>query len=110
MGKADRRLGFLASVASASIFYVLWFLVSLGFDEFRDVHTGLLTIGFAIFFWFFSGMAAAFAIMILPWYLVVRLSAGLRRFNLLYFAVSGAVITLVIGCVTSSLSKAAICR
>jgi hypothetical protein len=104
MGSANRRVGFLASVASASLFYVVCFTVSLGFDGPRDMHNGLFDIGFAIFFWFFDGVAAALALMVLPWYLVVRLSARLQCFSLLYFSTSGAVITLVIGCGTSSLS------
>ena len=66
MGNVNRLVGYLASVASASIFYVVWFVVSL------EGHTTVLfRIGFAFFFLLFSGMGAAFVLMALPWYLAV---------------------------------------
>jgi len=104
MGSVDRRVGFLASVASASIFYVVWFTLSLGFGRPRDVHSVLFDLGFVIFFWALNGLAAALVLMALVWYIIVRMYARLRRLGQLYFSLSGAVTLLVLSCATSSLS------
>jgi len=86
------------------VFYIAWLVVSLGFGRPWDLHSVLFDLGFAVFFWFFNGMAAALALMVLLWYVVVRCSARLQRFGLLYFSVSGAVTILAVSCATSSLS------
>ena len=105
MGSTNRLVGYLASVVSASLFYVVWVVVSFGPNRSSggDV-TVLFKIGFALFFWLFSGMAAAFVLMAFPWYMAVRWQDRLQRFGPMYFPLIGAVTTLVIGCVTSSLS------
>jgi hypothetical protein len=104
MGKAHRWVGFLASVVSASLVYIICLAVSLEFEGPRDIHNGVFTLGFAIVFWFFGGMAAALVLMVLPWVVVVQVSDRLRCFNPLYFALSGAVMILLLGCGTSSLA------
>jgi hypothetical protein len=105
MGNVTRLVGYLASVASASLFYVVWFAISLELSRTPDGHTSVLfKIGFAFFFLLFSGMGAAFVLMAFPWYLFVRLYDRLQRFGLIYFSLIGAATTLVIACGTSSLS------
>jgi hypothetical protein len=104
MGKANRLVGYLASVVSASLFYVVWVVVSFGPNRPPGDVTVLFKIGFALFFWLLSGMAATFVLMAFPWYLAVRWQDRLRRFGPMYFPLIGAVTTLVTGCATSSLS------
>jgi hypothetical protein len=105
MGNANRLVGYVASVASASLFYGVWFVISLELDRTPGGHTGLLfNIGFAFFFLLFGGVGAAFLLMAFPWYLSVRGYDRLQRFGLIYFSLMGAATTLVIGCGTSSLS------
>jgi hypothetical protein len=105
MGKANRLVGYLASVTSASLFYVVWFVVSVEQNRTPggDV-TVLFKIGIAVFFWLFGGMGAAFVLMAFPWYLTVVWHDRLKRFGLIYFSLIGAATTIVIGCGTSSLS------
>jgi len=101
----NRPVGYLASVVSASFFYVVWIVVS---SEPNGTPSGdvtvLFQIGIAFFFWLFGGMAAAFLLMAFPWYLVVRWHDRLQRFGLVYFSLIGAATLLAIGCSTSSLS------
>ena len=98
----NRLVGYLASVVSASLFYVIWFVVS---DMAPDKHVSLIfNVGLAFFFWLFEGMAAAFVLMAFPWYLAVRWQDRLQRFGLMYFPVIGAATLLVLGCATASLS------
>ena len=61
-------------------------------------------VGIAIFFWLFEGMAAAFVLMALPWYLAVVLHDSLRGSGLIYFSLIGGAATTVLGCATSSLA------
>jgi hypothetical protein len=103
VGKVNRIVGYLASVASASLFYLVWFVVEL--ELLPSGHAGLIfAIGFALFFWLAGGMGAALVSMALPWYLTVRGYGRLQRFGLFYFSLIGAATALVIGCGTSSLS------
>lgn len=105
MGNANRLVGYLASVASASLFYVGWLVINLELDRTPNDHTGVLfDIGFAFFFLLFSGMGAAFVLMAFLWYLSVRWYDRMQRFGLLYFSLIGAATTIVIGGGTSSLS------
>jgi hypothetical protein len=98
----NRPVGYLASVVSASFFYVAWLVVS---NRVPASHVTLdFDIGFALFFWLFEGMAAAFVLMAFPWYLVVRWHDQLQRFGLVYFSLIGAATLLVLGCATSSLA------
>jgi hypothetical protein len=99
----NRLIGYLASAVSASLFYVLWIVVSSGPNRTPDGDVTVL-IGIAFFFWLFGGMAAAFVLMAFPWYLAVRWHDRLQRFGLMYFSLIGAATLLVIGCATSSLS------
>ena len=106
MGNANRLVGYLASVTSASIFYVVWFVVSFEQNRTPDGHvTVLFKIGLAFFFWLFEGMGAAFLLMAFPWYLAVVWHDRLQRFGLMYFSLIGAATTIAIGCGTSSLSQ-----
>jgi hypothetical protein len=102
MGNANRLVGYLASVTSATLFYVVW-LVAQNTTPSSHV-TVLFSIGFAFFFWLFGGMGAAFVLMAFPWYLAVAWQGRLQRFRLMYFPLVGAGTTMVIGCCTSSLS------
>ena len=101
MGNSNRLVGYLASVTSASLFYVGWFAVQNRTPDGRV--TVLFNIGFAFFFWLFGGMGAAFVLMAFPWYLAVVWHARLQRFGLMYFSLIGAAITIALGCGTSSL-------
>jgi hypothetical protein len=106
MGKANRLVGYLASVTCASLFYMLWFLFVV--QNITPTPNGSVAlhfkIGFALFFWLFGGMGAAFVLMAFPWYLAVVCHERLRRFGLIYFSLVGAAITIAIGCGTSSLA------
>jgi hypothetical protein len=105
IGNANRLVGYLASVTSASLFYVIWFVVSFEQNRTPDGHvTVLFKIGIAFFFWLFGGMGAAFVLMAFPWCLAVVWHDRLQRFGLMYFSLIGAATTIVIGCGTSSLS------
>jgi hypothetical protein len=104
LGKASRLIGYLASVASASLFYVVCFVVTVKLREHPTRVSVLFEIGIAFFFLLFGGMGAAFVLMAFPWYLSVRLYDRLQRFGFLYFCLIGAATTLVIACSTSSLS------
>lgn len=82
MPNVNRLVGYLASVTSASLFYVVWFVVSFEQNRTPDGHvTVLFKIGLALFFWFFEGMCAAFVLMAFPWYLAVvsHSSLGMLR-------------------------------
>jgi hypothetical protein len=103
MGKANRLIGYVGSVACASIFYMLWFMGEV--SRRPDGHVSVLfDLGFALFFWLFGGMAAAFVLMAPPWYLAMLWHGRTRRFGRIYFPLVGAAITLVLGSGTSSLS------
>ena len=70
MGHANRLVGYLASVASASLFYVAWLVIELNWLP--DGHTSVLfKIGLAFFFMLFT-VGPAFVLMAFPWYLLVR--------------------------------------
>jgi len=104
MGKAHRWVGYLSSFASASLFYIVSFTVRQELDGPRSIHSSLADLGFAVFLWLFDGIAVALVLMALPWYGVVQLAARRHGSNLLYFALCGAAITLVLSCATSSLA------
>jgi hypothetical protein len=105
MGNWNRLVGYLASVASASLFYVVWLLIAFEQNDPPDGFMSVLfRIGFAIFFLLFGGMGAAFVSMALPWCLVVRWYDRLQHFGLIYFCLIGAATTLVMGCGAASLS------
>jgi hypothetical protein len=102
MGTANRLLGYLAGFSIASLFYVVWFAIQSSASG-GDVSVRF-QVGIAIFFWLFGGMAAAFALMALPWYLAVVLHDRLRGSGLIYFSLIGDAATTVLGCATSSLA------
>lgn len=102
MGNANRLVGYSASIASASLFYVAWFVIEL--SRMPDGHTSVLfKIGLAFFFLLLT-VGPAFVLMAFPWYLSARWYGQLQRFGLIYFSLIGAAAILVIGCVASSLS------
>jgi hypothetical protein len=69
VGRANRLVGYLASVVSASFFYVVWLVVQ---DRTPDKHVGVLfDIGLAVFFLLFEGLGAAFVLIAFPWYLAI---------------------------------------
>lgn len=79
MGFANRLVGYLVSFASASLIYMVWFVL---WNTAAGSHVGILfRIGFAIFFWLFGGMAAALVLITIPWYLAVILRGRLNRFG-----------------------------
>ena len=107
MDKANRLFGYFASVSRASLFYVVWFVISseLSRTPPPDGHVSVLfEIGFAFFFLLFSGIGAAFVLRAIPWYCAVRWYGRLQRFGPIYFSLIGAATILVVGCGTSSLS------
>jgi hypothetical protein len=102
MYAANRLVGYLASFVSASLMYLVWFVL---WNKAADSHVSIrFRIGIAVFFWLFGGTAVALVVIAGPWYLAVILHDRLRRFGLMYFCLVGAVFTLAIGCATSSLS------
>lgn len=101
MGKSNRLVGYLASVTSASLFYMVWLVVQNRTPGGRE--TFLFNIGFAFFFWLVGGMGAAFVLIAFPWYLAVVWHDRLQRFGLMYFSLIGAAITIAMGCGTSAL-------
>ena len=101
MGHANRVVGYLASVAAASLFYVAWFALSSTSD---GKVTVLFKIGLAIFFLVFEGLGATLVVMTLPWYLAARAYSRAQSSSVIYFPVLGAMTTLVIGCGASSLA------
>ncbi len=119
MGEANRLVGYLTSVAGASLFYVAWFVVSVELNTTPGGNSSFkFEVGLAFFFLLFSA-GSAFVLMAFPWYVSVRWYERLRRsgmidpvrwydrarcFGLIYFSLLGAATTLVLGCVTSSLS------
>ena len=93
----------LASVASASLFYVVWLVVSIQLRETPGEDTGVqFKIALALTFLVFEGMGAAFVLMAFPWYFSVRWYDRLQRFGLIYFPLNGAATALIIGSCTSS--------
>jgi len=103
MGHANRLVGYLASVVSASLFYLAWSIIELGYIGPPGSTTLVFKIGLASVFFVLYGPAAAFILMALPWYLAVLWHNRLR-FGLLYLSLVGAVITLAVTCATSSLA------
>jgi len=104
MGNANRLVGYLASVASASLFYVVWFVILLELNRPPGEDTSVqFKIGLAFSFLVLYGPGAAFVLMPLPLYFAV-LWHGRLRFGLMYFSMAGAATALVVGCATSSLS------
>jgi len=105
MGNANRLVGYLASAASASLFYVVWSVVDFELEPTPHGRVStLFNIGLAIFFWSFGGMGAALVLMALPWHLAVRGYGRLQRCGPIYYSLIGASTLLVVGCATSSVS------
>ena len=105
MGHANRVVGYLASVATASLFYVVWLMVRFGFvpHEGGRVSVFLSSIRIATFIWAVSGMGATFVLMTLPWYLAVRAYGRLRSLPLIYFPLFGSTTAFLIGCGATSM-------
>ncbi len=105
MGNANRLVGYLASVASASLFYVAWFVIAFepALTPHEDVSVSYM-IGLALVFWLVGGVGAALVLMALPWYLAVRVYGRMHRFGLVYFSIIGSTTAFVLGCGASSLS------
>jgi hypothetical protein len=83
MGFANRLVGYLVSFVSASLIYMVWFVL---WNTAAGSHVGILfRIGIGIFFWLFGGMAAALVLITIPWYLAVILRGRLNRFGVVYF-------------------------
>ena len=103
MGNTNRLVGYLASAASASLFYVVWSAVAFEFGP--PPHASIVfNIGLAIFFWFAEGMWAALGLMAVPWYLAVRGYGRLQCSGPVYYGLIGAATVLVVGSGASSLS------
>jgi hypothetical protein len=105
MGKANRVVGYLASVASASLFYLVWFVLLFEPNDPPGQTTSVqFKIGLGVFFLVLYGPGAAFALMPLPLALGVLGRNRLQHFGLIYYSTAGAATALVVGCATSSLS------
>jgi hypothetical protein len=104
MGKANRLVGYLASVVSASLFYMVSFVIADELFVPYGKDTGaLFKISLALTFFLVYGPCAAFVLMVLPWYLALLWHDRLR-FGLMYFSMVGTVTTLAVCCATSSLA------
>lgn len=102
MGTANLIIGYLSSVALATLFYVVWMLVSFFVGE---PHVSFrFRLGFTLFWWFFEGTAVALVLLFLPWCLAVWGYRRLQYSGLVYFGLTGAAATFIIGCGTASLS------
>jgi hypothetical protein len=104
MGKANRVVGYLVSIVSASLFYIAWEVINVGLIGPPGQDTGLkFKTALAFTFFVLYGPCAAFVLMVLPWYLAVLWHDRLR-FGLMYFSMIGAATTLVISSATCSLA------
>jgi hypothetical protein len=105
MGHANRVVGYLASVATASLFYVVWLMVRFGFVPHEGGRVGdfLSSFRVAAFIWVVSGMGATFVLMTLPWFLAVRAYGRLQSFPLIYFLLFGSTTAFLIGCGATSM-------
>jgi len=102
MGAANLIIGYLAGVALATFFYVVWTLVS--FSAMEPHVSFLFRLGFTLFWWLFQGTAVALVSLFFPWCLVVWGYRRLQYSGLVYFGLIGAAATFIIGCGTASLS------
>ena len=95
-GPMNPILGYLFSATAATAFYIIWLCAITTSLQFR--------LGFAVFFSIFGGFVPALGLMIAPWLLVVRGYRWVQLPGWIYFSAVGAVSTVVVGCVTSSLA------
>ena len=95
---------YLIAAFAASSFYIIWTTFFFMSRSARETVGFLFHLGFSIFFWLFNGTAAALVLLFPLWYLTVRIYSRVQRFGTVYFGIIGAVITLIIGSGTASLS------
>jgi hypothetical protein len=104
MGKASRVIGYLASVAIASLFYLVWFVFSGPNEPPAEATSIQFRVVLGLFFLVLYGPGVAFVLMPVPLALGVLGRNRLQRFGLMYYSAAGAATALVVGCATSSLS------
>ena len=97
---AIRVAGYAVSSAVASVFYIGWIIVEAGGGP-GSFQTRLIA---ALILYMFGGFSAALVLMTLPWAAVVWISRKAQALGPLYFACSGALSMLLVGCVASSAS------
>ena len=101
-GRANPALGYIVAFLLASMLYIGWLTVinrGPGSDE-----TILLRLGAAVFFWAFGGVAAALVLMVVPWALAAVRKEWVGPFEVVYWPLLGAALTVTFGCGTSSLA------
>ncbi len=104
-GSMNPILGYLLSATVATAFYIIWVCADIAYAAAPGQTTSLqFRLGLAVFFSIFGGFVPALGLMIAPWLLVVRGYRWVQLPGWIYFSAVGAVSTVVVGCVTSSLA------
>jgi hypothetical protein len=97
--------GYAVSAILASLIYVGWLTVSIGFGGTGTTHPGLrFGFGFAFVFLFVGGFALALLLMIVPWAIVVWVHLQTRWDGRIYFPAVGALLLFTLGCTTAAIS------
>ncbi len=94
-----RMAGYALGSTVASAFYIGWIMVEAG--DPGSFQTRLIA---ALILCVFGGFSAAVVLMTLPWTLVVWISCKAQSLGALYFACSGALSMILVGCLASSVS------
>ena len=102
---ARRIVGYLASIAAATLIYVIWDTCVTHLSVAPPGRPSVMfEIGLGIFFAIFAGFGAAM-LLIAPLWILVTLSRNLSgRFGGLYFSTMGAALTFLVACAMSSLA------
>ncbi|WP_348265117.1 hypothetical protein P8935_11380 [Telmatobacter sp. DSM 110680] len=93
-----RVAGYALSSAVAAAFYIGWIMVAGGPGSFETRLIG------ALILFVFGGFLLALMLMALPWALLVWISSKAQSLTASYFACSGAVSMILLGCAASSAS------
>jgi hypothetical protein len=95
-------LAYTVSAIVASMIYVGWLAISVAFET----PDASLTFGFlfASFFWLANGFALTLFLMIIPWTIAVLAYRKLLWSSRIYFPGVGAIIVILLGCATASIS------
>jgi hypothetical protein len=100
---ARRSAEYAASAILASLIYLIWTAVWIGFGP--GPRVGLtFGFGFAFVFWLINGFALALLLMIVPWAIVVLAHRKTRWDGRIYFPVVGALLLFSLGCATAAIS------
>jgi len=101
MKNMQRTLGFLLCTCIANLIYVACLFIMSAAHLGTDIK---FTVLFLLVFSVIGGFVPALLLMSIPWVLTVWGYGKVRRWGAVYFSSVGAVLTLVLGCITSSLS------